>query len=129
MIDEYGRTNQSHVVSVYLFPDSLMAEIEAQLTDYEIETTDVIQVMKKVQDENWTFAIHSPDELLEEIKEFNVKYFILASLRKIESNPQEGIITTLHRYLYFIQLKYPNFYTPIHTIGTTEPTTLVRLNY
>lgn len=129
LIDEYGRTNQSHVVSVYLFPDSLMAEIEAQLTDYEIETTDVIQVMKKVQDENWTFAIHSPDELLEEIKEFNVKYFILASLRKIESNPQEGIITTLHRYLYFIQLKYPNFYTPIHTIGTTEPTTLVRLNY
>lgn len=73
------------------------------------------------------YSIYVPEILLDVLHKANVKYLILASLR---SNPYQNtgnIITTLHRYVNFIQLKYPEAFVLINTMGTDEIAQLVEL--
>ncbi|HEX2936160.1 MAG TPA: hypothetical protein VHO72_12480 [Bacteroidales bacterium] len=73
------------------------------------------------------YAIYVPEILLDVLHKAKVKYMILASLR---SNPYENtgnIITTMHRYVNFIQLKYPESFVLVNTMGTDEIAQLVEL--
>ncbi len=73
------------------------------------------------------YAIYIPEILLDVLHKAKVKYMILASLR---SNPYQNtgnIITTLHRFVNFIQLKYPESFVLVNTMGTDEVAQLVEL--
>ena len=70
-----------------------------------------------------------PDELLNTLKEKNVKYVIMGSLRKYPKQKTEYTINTVQRYLYHIQKKYPQKIKHVQTIGTDEQAYLFEIIY
>lgn len=130
LLDENKQLKESEVIGVYEVPANIADSIIpfAQKKGV-IFVDDVESVLQKVNRENWNFAIQDPEAMLKTLKDNNVKYFILASLRKYQAQNTGEVISTLHRYFYFIQLKYPNIATLTHTIGSTEPSLLYKLNY
>jgi hypothetical protein len=70
-----------------------------------------------------------PDELLNKLKRKNVKYVIMASLRKYPNKKTKYTINTVKRYLYYIKQKYPRAIRAVHKIGQDEEAYLFRINY
>jgi len=71
------------------------------------------------------FGIYSvestdPDTLLNYLHKHKVEYVIMASLRKNEAQKTDQIINTIQRYLYFIQLKYPEKIKLIYQLGLPD---------
>jgi hypothetical protein len=58
--------------------------------------------------------------LLNGIKESNAKYFLLPKIRVYTYENSGAYINTIHKYLYFIELKYPESFKIIHSIGKEE---------
>jgi len=130
LLDENRTAKDSKVIGIYILPatvaDSLMPLVEATGATL---VNDIPGVLNQIKRENWNFAIQDPDAMLKTLKDNNVHYAILASLRK---NPQYNtgeIISTIHRYIYFLQLKHPTIVSQIHSIGDSEPATLIKFNY
>ena len=73
-----------------------------------------------VDDKNINYQIIEPDVLFDIIKNNRLKYFILAKIRVYTPQNTGRFINTIHQYLYFIQMKYPNQFEIIHTIGKDE---------
>ncbi len=71
----------------------------------------------------------NPDELLQNLKDKNVKFVIMGSLRKYPKQKTQYTINTVQRYLYFLQQKYPEKIKHIQTIGTDEPAHLFEIIY
>lgn len=70
------------------------------------------------------------DSLLNVLKAGKVAYFMPAELRADPNNYVENqIIGTVHRYMYFIQQKYPNAFDFIHQEGDLEKTQLYKINW
>lgn len=61
-----------------------------------------------------------PDTLLNYLHQNKVEYVVMASLRKMEAQKTDQIINTIQRYLYYIQLKYPEKIILINQIGGPE---------
>lgn len=91
------------------------------------EIPDAKAWIKERLKENTDISITQPDHLYDLLKKSNVKYAILASLRLNPNENTGNIITTLHRYLYFIQLKYPDALQEIKRIGEDEPSSLIEI--
>jgi hypothetical protein len=69
-----------------------------------------------------------PDLLVKLLKDNKARYMILPSIRM---NPEQNtgqILTTMHRYLGWIQLKYPRSIRLVHTIGDSEKSQLVEFD-
>jgi hypothetical protein len=60
------------------------------------------------------------DTLLNYLHKHKVEYVVMASLRKNEAQKTDQIINTIQRYLYFIQVKYPDKIKLIHQIGLPD---------
>ncbi len=69
-----------------------------------------------------------PDSLLQNLYDHNVKFVIMASLRKYEAQKTKFTINTINRYLYFIQQKYPDKIRMVKQIGTDEPAYLFEIH-
>ncbi len=130
LLDENRTAKESKVIGVYKIPTAVADTLLPQITGEGVEFVDDIPaVIQKIHKENWNYVIQDPEAMLNVLKKNKVRYAILASLRKIPQYNTGEIISTIHRYLYFIQLKYPNIAQDIHKIGDTEPATLIKLNY
>ena len=77
----------------------------------------------------YRYNTEDPDKLLQRLKDSNVKYVIMGSLRKYPNQKTQYTINTVQRYLYFIQQKYPNKIKHIQTIGVDEPAYLFEIEY
>ena len=119
-----------NVVGIYKFTPSEWTEWEKRIKGTGVfYDTDIKTWIKKIAQSPIDYAIIQPDGLLDYLKKNNVKYLILASLRM---NPYENtgnIINTLQRYVFFIQLKYPNMFRVVSTTGTDEVAQLLEINY
>lgn len=130
LLDENRTAKESKVIGVYKVPsliaDSLMAQMKGDGVEF---VEDVPSVVQKIHKDNWSYAIQDPEAMLNTLKENKVRYAILASLRKIPQYNTGEIISTIHRYIYFIQLKYPSIVQEVHKIGDSEPAMLLKFNY
>ncbi len=70
-----------------------------------------------------------PDELFQELKDNNVRYVIMANLRKYPKQKTEYTINTVKRYLYYIQQKYPQRIKFVKEIGADEKAYLFEIVY
>lgn len=70
-----------------------------------------------------------PDELLKSLKDANVKYVIMGSLRKYHNQKTQLTLNAVKRYLFYIQQKYPKKIMLIKTIGADEPALLWKIIY
>jgi hypothetical protein len=73
--------------------------------------------------------LYSPESMLNSLKNANVRYMILASLRINPASNTGYIINTLHRYLHIMQLKYPDIAVQKFSVGKDEPATVIELKY
>ncbi len=69
------------------------------------------------------------EELLQELKDKDVRYVIMASLRRYPNRKTKHTINTIQRYLYYIQKDHPHIIRQVHKIGADEPAYLFKLNY
>jgi hypothetical protein len=128
-----GKTNingvQSQVAGIYeTYPnDSLF--LKTLLNDREIVYTQDYRQYKENFLKNTDNLLYSPEIMLDLLKNANVRYMILASLRVNTAANTGNIITTLHRYLNILQLKYPNIAVEKFSAGNVEPAVLMELKY
>lgn len=71
----------------------------------------------------------NPDLLLRNLKDNRVGYVIMANLRRNPKVRDGYTINTIQRYLYYIQLKYPNALRQVQKIGVTEEANLIQVVY
>ena len=87
--------------------------------------------MSEVRKNNQQIYGVIPDSLLMKLKKNNVEYIIKASLRMNPNEKSERVINTVHRYLYFIELKYGKLFSLVQQFGSEndEPAKLIKINY
>jgi hypothetical protein len=108
----------------------------------DAEASKIFAVMDSVGMKHWNgleplvgqFAktyLVDPDQLLRTLKDKNVHYVVMGSLRRNPNQRSEFIINTIQRYLSYIQTKYPNALQQIHRIGdqSLEPASLIKIDY
>jgi hypothetical protein len=108
----------------------------------DAEASKIFAVMDSVGMKHWngleplvqqfakTYLI-DPEQLLRSLKDKNVHYVVMGSLRRNPNQRSEFIINTIQRYLSYIQAKYPNALRQIHRIGdqSMEPASLIKIDY
>lgn len=121
--------DDSNFAGIYAMPQSVVDEmrndplIKGVAKEVPDPKTWIQEQLKKDAD----ISITKPDELYNLLKKSKVKYAILASLRLNPNVYTGNIITTLHRYLYFIQLKYPENFREVQKFGEEESSTLIEI--
>ena len=84
-------------------------------------TLDYASFLKQyVDDNNINYQIISPDILFDFIKNNNVKYLILSKIRLYTAQNTGMFVNTIHQYISYIQMKYPDQFILIHSIGKEE---------
>ena len=68
----------------------------------------------------YTVPTEDGDELRKKLKDDNVGFVVMASLRKYEKKKTQYTINTVKRYLYHIQEADAGYLELVHTIGTDE---------
>jgi hypothetical protein len=63
------------------------------------------------------YYAESPDFLVNYLKTNKIRFLILGSLRFAPAQNTGQIINTLHKIVYFIQIKYPNSFKVVHQVG------------
>ena len=120
--------SDGNIVGVYKFSKDEFPQWKEQLNAEGIFNDITIKSwIKNLPSTHSDFAIYVPEILLDVLHKANVKYMILASLRANPNYNTGNIITTLHRYVNFIQLKYPESFVLINNMGTDEISQLVEL--
>jgi hypothetical protein len=77
----------------------------------------------------WSVPNEDADSLLGALKEYDVKYMLNPSLR-VNPNMNTGqTITTVMRYMYFIEQKYPGTFRLVQEWGVDEKSSLYQINY
>jgi hypothetical protein len=120
------------LIGVFRFRTGEFAEWEQIINKSGIKyEKNLIPWIKNLKNTSKKFAISIPDQLLEQLKKADIRYLLLASLRTNPSQKTASIIDTLQRFVYFIQLKYPDMFKLIHQIGAQdeEPAQLIQLIY
>ncbi len=128
--DESTQKQQAFLYVFYIVNDSNKIDVESLLTQSGIKfQTEPKTFFTEINKANKAIVIYEPDVLLARLEKSNVKYVIMASLRKNPRVKSGEIIDTINRYLYFMQLKFPQLLTEKHRIGSDEPATLIELHY
>jgi hypothetical protein len=117
------------------------------LAVYEIDAAEMPHLLPALEESEVNFSLdykpvfahiaahpdilcYSPDSLYQDLRNRNIRYMIMASLRINPAQNTGSIINTLHRYMSIVRLKYPYIVKQeLHTIGATEPATLLELQY
>ena len=78
-----------------------------------------------LDDKEYQYQFMDPDVLLKNIKDSNIRYFILAKIRLYSYQNTGYYVNTIHQYLSVIQYKYPNLFRMVNSIGKDESCELV----
>ncbi len=109
-------------------PDSLKKAgelVQAQLID---SPSGMNQLLSQAGNQS---SIFYADSLLMNLKNKNVTHILTANLR-INPNVKTGqTVSTVERYMYFIQEKYPNIFSVVKQIGANEdePAQVLKINW
>lgn len=99
---------------------------KAGITLYSID-----QMKKIFSVKNYNNYALSPDKLLNVLRNKNVSYIIIGHLSFSSNNEGKAIITTLYRYVFFIELKYAGIFNIVWKIGDKKEqnTMLLKIDY
>lgn len=99
---------------------------DAGLNLYNLKDMKTIFAKKRDND----YAVY-PDSLLNYLEKNKIDYLIAGHLRKDPKQKTDNFITTMYRYIYFIEMKYPGTFDIIWQIGkkNEENAILVKIDY
>ena len=117
-------------MATYEIDDAEMSQVLPVLEENKLNfTLDYIPVFAHIAAHN-NILCYSPGNLYNNLREQNIQYMLMASLRTDPAKNTGSIINTLQRYMYIVSLKYPNIVKRhCHSIGDSEPATLLELQY
>lgn len=118
-----GKTNKNDAIQTINFLFELDSNFVASNNIENLYTT------KEILQSYSELSVFSPDQLLENLKEHNIQYVIIASLRTNPNQKTESTINTVSRYFSYISIKYPAILTKVHEIGQDEKATLYKINH
>jgi hypothetical protein len=123
-----GKGNESY--GIYRIRDNYKDAFYNALDQYNIDYIQEIDIfLNKIRNKNY-FGV-SPDTLLNKLKENNVDYVIVGSLRINPRMKTNRTLNAVRRFLYYIELKYPGTFTLVYQEGENdkEPAYLYKVNY
>ena len=126
-----SKQNDTYIINNKNIPSAIVYKIDKPLFRKEITdfldandfnyTLDYNLFLKQyIEDKDIGYQIIDPDVLLNQIKDSHIRYLILAKIRIYTSQNTGRFINTIHQYVTFINMKYPNQFLLIHTIGKEE---------
>ncbi|GHV68386.1 hypothetical protein FACS1894199_15550 [Bacteroidia bacterium] len=121
----------TRIYTTYDVPDAIYAQLSGlDPKEYSLhfDPQEMLDLVRK--EEKKDYGVY-PDALLNSLKKGNVSYVIDASLRANPTQKTENIITTIRRFLYFVEYKYPGIFRKIQQIGKddAEPAMLYEVVY
>ena len=119
--------SECNLAGLYFVDTAELKTITNEIGSFGIKyTSDATQFKNSCNEAPDKVSVYCPDQLVENLNNRNIKYLILASIRLNPKTAQEGrIINTIHNYIAFINMKYPDKFKKIHEIGTSEKCELV----
>lgn len=132
LYNRYTVIGKNHFYTVYQPGPNKKEVLLSHFKKYGITAkTDAKAFLDELKKSNDEYYVEDADSLLKMLKTNNIRYLILASLRAQPAEKNGNIIDTMQRLVYYIQLKYPNLFVPVHQIGDQddEPAQLVEVNY
>jgi hypothetical protein len=113
---------------IYAFDkETLTKEFTDWLTSLDIHyTTDIEAFIKQYREaDGRNYNIICPETLYNILKNNNARYLLLPKIRLYTPQNTGRYVNTIHQYATFINMKYPNSFNLIHTIGKEETCELV----
>jgi len=124
-----NRNAPIHTV-IYAVPDSAKAAFTKMADDSKLTyATSPDEIFKNLHDNSREPYTYRFDDLLNNLKSNKVHYMVIASLRQNPAVKTENIISTLHRYAFMLQLKYPDLFSIVRTEGQDEQAQLIKIDY
>lgn len=123
--------NRNHIYILYIPSSGIKSSMLDFLKGNNITAmTDLIGLSKEIEAANDKFYAENPDELLKDLRKAKVKYLILGSLRYDETAKTKFVISTIHNYVKYIDVKYPTIFKEITQIGApnNEPALIIELS-
>jgi hypothetical protein len=124
--------NEQHFYTIFEPKPDQYDKLLAHLTKYKLTLyTDLNTFFGTLKASNLSYYAEDPDYLIQYLQSNNIKHLLIASLRENPSVKTGNVINTLHKIIFFIQLKYPSLFRTVHQIGTDddEPAQLVEIMY
>ena len=121
---------EAPAVAIYEIDDAEMPQLLPALKGNNLNFTfDYLPVLTHIAAHS-DILCYSPGALYNNLRERNIQYMLMASLRINPAQNTGSIINTLQRYIYIVSLKYPDIVKrECHSIGDSEPATLLELQY
>jgi hypothetical protein len=102
----------------YDLPYDMYQYFVAMITPVNVAWYETPEAMlAAVKKDTRSYAVY-PDRLLDALRSDSVGYVINASLRTNPKQKTNNVITTITRFMYFIEQKYPGTFQKIHQIGS-----------
>ncbi len=130
--DQSGLGKNTFNYCVFILPDTLEQIMVPILKERGVAfDTDMNTCISRLRDQGKGFVIYEPDVLVASLRNRNISYLILASLRRTPTAKTNLTINTIERYVNIIQIKYPGLFTKVMQYGKNEeePALLVKINY
>ena len=127
--------NDYSVKKIFAFftPDSTDTEQMQKIAQKNklIYYTNIQELNQQIVIKNKSDYAVYPDTLMKFFITRHIDYLILARLRKIPTNKNAGIITTIQRFVNFMELKFPGSFVVVSRFGALndEPAFLIKMNY
>ena len=118
--------------SVYHFPDQTGPAYLAYMQQNNLHfETSLDYLRDKISESGRPGIAVVPDSLLNALLRNHVDYIIRGSLRLNPAQKTKRVINTVHRYMYYIEQKYPGIFRQVTQIGGNqdEPAQLYRIQW
>jgi hypothetical protein len=102
----------------YFLTEELINYLDESNLNYTFEYESFVKQYS--DDKELQYQINSPDELYNTLINSNIKYLILAQIRRYTPQNTGLYVNTVHQYINLVQYKYPNRFILKHKIGKEE---------
>jgi len=124
------QANDNTITGLYQLEQSQSAEIIDEIRKNGLNPDmSPVQTLESKIGKGIVLSCIDPDLLVKMLIDNKAKYMILPSLRMNPAQNTGQILTTMHRYLGWVQLKYPSSIRLVHSIGTSEQSQLIEFDF
>ncbi len=110
---------------------NIAKEFYSQASKAGIQLYSIDQIKSVFSVKNYNNYAVRPDVLLNVLRKKNISYLIIGHLSFLPNKNTSQFITTIYRYVYFIELKYPGIFNIVWKIGDkkAENAMLLKIDY
>ena len=114
------------------FPEVSRESTLKELNSFRINVYDNPDFLEAwLKDTSTEISMIYPDSVLNILLKAHVTHVLTDNIRSVSSEKNEHTVTTVERFMNFIEAKYPGIRTKIMQVGTddNEPASLYKINY